>query len=123
MALEECLSIPLILSYLALLQAIAYNPVYPALLAAGSANGDIFVWDTCCEDEDRTVGSSTSSTADCMHRQSVQCVEWVHSAEEATHYAQASRAFLLCSVGRCGRPLSTAQGTPCESVCGIELGC
>ena len=82
------------------MQVVAYNPAFSALICAGSANGDVYVWDMAREAGEREVGKSGTSTADIMHRETVCSITWVYSGDEASRYTDKARSFLICTAGR-----------------------
>ena len=82
------------------LQAVASNPHFPALVAAGNANGGIYVWDMTCPDEDKCIGRSRFAMQDAGHQQGVAHIEWVYSTDESRRFGEKSKALVLCSVGR-----------------------
>ena len=82
------------------MQAVTYNAAFPSLIAAGSANGDLYVWDLSRESGEEEVGKSGSSAADVMHREGVCAVRWAHSSDEAARHAERAKAFVICTVGR-----------------------
>lgn len=83
------------------LQSLAYHPLAPSYIAAGTANGGIHVWDVSLKREDLEVGRSVSTLQDVGHACSVQAMSWVFSSEDSTRYSEHSKAFLICSVSRC----------------------
>lgn len=87
------------------LQAVACNQHFPALVAAGSANGGIYVWDMTSDEDDRCVGRSNTATRDVGHQQGVVSIEWVYSGEESKRFSERAKALLICSVGRCATSL------------------
>lgn len=85
------------------LQTAAYHPHFPALIAAGTANGGVYVWNLANDHEDLEVGRSASSSNDTMHLRSIKRIAWVYSHDEASRHSEHSKAFLVCTVGRCDR--------------------
>lgn len=82
------------------LQSLAYHPLVPSYIAAGTANGGIHVWDVSLDREDLEVGRSVSTVQDVTHARSVQAVSWVFSSDDGARYAEHAKAFLICSVSR-----------------------
>lgn len=82
------------------LQSLAYHPVAPSYIAAGTANGGIHVWDVSLDREDLEVGRSVSTVQDITHARSVQAVAWVFNSDDGAKYAEHSKSFLICSVSR-----------------------
>lgn len=81
------------------LQTAAYHPHVPALIAAGTANGGLHVWDLGQESEDVEIGRSASSSNDTMHWRSIKSVAWVYSNDEASRHSEHSKGFVICTVG------------------------
>jgi hypothetical protein len=87
------------------LQSVAYHPILPAYIAAGTANGGVHVWSILRESEDREVGRSAASVKDMVHTRSIQGIAWVHSTDEGARHAEHSKAFLICTIARYGNLL------------------
>lgn len=83
------------------LSAVICHPQRPAIIAAGTANGGVLVWDLAADAEDALIGRSSTGTLDVGHQQSVQSMTWTYSAAEAQRHSDAALAYLLCTVGRC----------------------
>lgn len=125
---------------------LAFHPTQPALLAGGTYNGELMIWDTASTDLDPLVASS--SIDDYFHREAIQAVEWIQAdlSGGADSYLLAtvsgdgkvliwdarekdlsypSRGFLLLSskkVVRGGRSLSFSPLDPWLFVVGCETG-
>lgn len=82
------------------LQSLAYHPLAPSYIVAGTANGGIHVWDVSLDREDLEVGHSVATVQDVTHARSVQAVSWVFNSDDAVRYSEHSKAFLICSVSR-----------------------
>lgn len=82
------------------LQSLAYHPLAPSYIAAGTANGGIHVWDVSLDREDLEVGHSVATVQDVTHARSVQAITWVFSSDDSARYAEHSKAFLICSISR-----------------------
>ena len=83
------------------LSAVACHPQRPAVIAAGTANGGVLVWDVAADAADALIGRSNTGTLDVGHQQCVQTVAWVRSAAEEQRHSDPAMACLLCTVGRC----------------------
>jgi len=82
-----------VLDHTSCLTCVRYHPDMPALLAAGSFNGEVVVWNL--NTPEKPVGISPID--ECSHKEAVMDVEWV--------YDSAHREFLLTSVGADGKVL------------------
>lgn len=54
---------------------LAFHPAKPNVLAGGTYNGELMIWDTASEDLDPLLASS--SIDDYFHREAIQTVEWI----------------------------------------------
>lgn len=54
---------------------LAFHPTQPAILAGGTYNGELMIWNTASDDLDPLVASS--SIDDYFHREAIQTVEWI----------------------------------------------
>lgn len=75
-----CASVPLSLSQSGLM-CVAYHPKNPSLVAAGSFNGEVFVWDT----EPDEYKFYSSGIGDYFHREPVTNVAWVYDVQAAEY--------------------------------------
>jgi len=55
--------------------SLAFHPSQPAILAGGTYNGELMIWNTASEDLDPLL--SSSSIDDYFHREAIQTVEWI----------------------------------------------
>ena len=58
------------------LMSVCCHPEIPNLIVGGTFNGEVVVWDTSLEGEDRLIG--TSAIDDYYHREPVVDVSWVY---------------------------------------------
>ncbi|RLN91396.1 hypothetical protein BBJ28_00023600, partial [Nothophytophthora sp. Chile5] len=75
------------------LMCVAFHPQNPAIVAAGSFNGEVFVWDT----EPSDYRFLSSGIGDYFHREPVTQVAWVYDIQ-AADYNVRSAASLLASL-------------------------
>lgn len=68
----------IVLDHSSCLMCLAYHPTCPALVAAGSFNGEVLIWDTAADDP--LIASSQIS--DYLHREPVTQVAWVYNMQE-----------------------------------------
>jgi len=57
--------------------SLAFHPTKPAVLAGGTYNGELLIWDTASQELDPLVASS--SIDDYFHREAIQAVEWIQA--------------------------------------------
>lgn len=90
------------------LTCLAFHPEDPSLLAGGSFNGDVLLWNLAATD-DKLLGKSTLSTY--THHEPVQRVCWTRDPQQRGH-----RGYLLCSIAADGKVLlwnpATKLGLP-----------
>eukprot|EP00929_Paragymnodinium_shiwhaense_P118265 TRINITY_DN90200_c0_g1_i1.p1 TRINITY_DN90200_c0_g1~~TRINITY_DN90200_c0_g1_i1.p1 ORF type:complete len:562 (-),score=86.08 TRINITY_DN90200_c0_g1_i1:56-1741(-) len=55
--------------------SLAFHPTQPAVLAGGTYNGELLIWNTASTDLDPLVAAS--SIDDYFHREAIQAVEWI----------------------------------------------
>lgn len=60
---------------------VAYHPKNPSLVAAGSFNGEVFVWDT----EPDEYRFYSSGIGDYFHREPVTNIAWVYDVQAAEY--------------------------------------
>ncbi|KAF1332796.1 Wd-40 domain-containing protein, partial [Globisporangium splendens] len=63
------------------LMCVVFHPKNPSLVAAGSFNGEVFVWDT----EPEEYRFYASGIGDCFHREPVTKVAWVYDVQAAKY--------------------------------------
>lgn len=54
---------------------LSFHPTQPAILAGGTYNGELMIWNTASDDLDPLIASS--SIDDYFHREAIQSVEWI----------------------------------------------
>jgi hypothetical protein len=70
---------------------VAFHPKNPSLVAAGSFNGEVFVWDT----EPEEYRFYASGIGDYFHREPVTKVAWVYDVQAAEYNVRGSVYFAL----------------------------
>ena len=88
----------------ACLMCCTYHPAHPALIAGGTFDGEICVWDARRVDAG-DVRRSRSQINQASHREPVTAVAWRRDAIEQTKYASGEKTYLLVSLGAEGRLL------------------
>jgi len=78
--------------------SIAFHPTQPAVLAGGTYNGELVIWNTAGGDLDPLVASS--SIDDYFHREAIQGVEWIPA-----DLSGGADAYLLATVSGDGKVL------------------
>jgi len=91
-------------------QCLRFHPEHPALVAAGTLDGDVFVFsldesDAARRDGDPLVAKSSARPATLAHREPVTGVHWQFDLAEASKRADATLAYDLVSVAGDGRAL------------------
>lgn len=77
---------------------LAFHPTKPGVLAGGTYNGELLIWDTASSELDPLVASS--SIDDYFHREAIQAVEWIPADVSGN-----SDAFLIATVSGDGKVL------------------
>ncbi|XP_074642732.1 cytoplasmic dynein 2 intermediate chain 2-like [Tubulanus polymorphus] len=80
------------------LMCISFHPNQPALIAGGTFNGEVIVWDTANEDD---IVAASSGIGDDSHREPVSKVHWVKDLQSKT-----STKYNLVSVSGDGKMLT-----------------
>eukprot|EP00798_Chlamydomonas_sp_ICE-L_P001991 gene1991-33412_t len=83
------------------LMSCAYHPVHPALIAGGTFNGDLYVWDLSQEGDFQKAKSDAVS--DLRHREPISDIVWLYSMTEYQKYGTKSQAYRLVTLGADGR--------------------
>mmetsp|Transcript_27534 Transcript_27534/g.38011 ORF Transcript_27534/g.38011 Transcript_27534/m.38011 type:complete len:548 (+) Transcript_27534:45-1688(+) len=83
------------------LQCVEFHPVHPALIAGGTFNGEVYVWDLSREENLR----GKSKVSDYAHREPVTQVVWQYNAAEASKHSLKENAYMLISMASDGRVL------------------
>eukprot|EP00928_Gymnodinium_smaydae_P070185 TRINITY_DN54095_c0_g1_i1.p1 TRINITY_DN54095_c0_g1~~TRINITY_DN54095_c0_g1_i1.p1 ORF type:complete len:593 (+),score=73.99 TRINITY_DN54095_c0_g1_i1:68-1780(+) len=78
--------------------SLAFHPTQPAILAGGTYNGELMIWNTASTDLDPLVASS--SIDDYFHREAIQAIEWVQA-----DLSGGADAYLLATVSGDGKVL------------------
>lgn len=77
---------------------LAFHPTQPAVLAGGTYNGELMIWNTAGDDLDPLVASS--SIDDYFHREAIQTVEWIQA-----DLSGGNDAYLIATVSGDGKVL------------------
>ena len=85
------------------LQCVAFHPEDPALVAAGSFDGGVYVFDLGADDEGADPLRARSGTGDASHREPVTQVRWTRNVAEASRASERAAAYDVVSVGSDGR--------------------
>lgn len=86
------------------LMCCTYHPAHPALIAGGTFDGEICIWDARnveAEDMQRARSQINQSS----HREPVTAVAWRRDAIEQTKYISGEKTYLLVTLGAEGRLL------------------
>lgn len=101
------------------LMCCAFHPTHPALIAGGSFNGDIFIWDLSCEGDLQRGRSDPLCEA--RHREPITAIHWAYSMVEAGKYASKDKAYRLVTLGVDGRILVWRWSKVEQPIYGYEL--
>ncbi|KAG1673700.1 hypothetical protein FOA52_010569 [Chlamydomonas sp. UWO 241] len=82
------------------LMACAFHPEHPALIAGGTFNGDVYIWDLSQDGDMQRAKSDALS--DLRHREPIVSMEWIYSMTEYNKYGDKARAYRLVTLGADG---------------------
>mmetsp|Transcript_10525 Transcript_10525/g.29956 ORF Transcript_10525/g.29956 Transcript_10525/m.29956 type:complete len:534 (+) Transcript_10525:187-1788(+) len=100
------------------LMCCAFHPRHPALIAGGTFNGQLVVWDLSKEG-DAQIGCSKNT--DATHREPICQVRWQYNPEAAARHTNKDEAYNIVTLGNEGRIL-VWQWTRLENpIYGYEL--
>ena len=85
------------------LQCVAFHPEDPAVVAAGSFDGGVYVFDLGADAEGADPLRARSGTGDASHREPVTQVRWTRNVAEASRASERAAAYDVVSVGSDGR--------------------
>lgn len=77
---------------------LAFHPTHPAVIAGGTYNGELMIWNSASSDLDPLVASS--SIDDYFHREAIQAVEWIQA-----DLSGGADAYLVATVSGDGKVL------------------
>mmetsp|Transcript_88445 Transcript_88445/g.249238 ORF Transcript_88445/g.249238 Transcript_88445/m.249238 type:complete len:575 (+) Transcript_88445:127-1851(+) len=78
--------------------SLAFHPTQPAVLAGGTYNGELLIWNTASSELDPLLASS--SIDDYFHREAIQAVEWI-----LADFSGSADAYLVATVSGDGKVL------------------
>eukprot|EP00516_Mucochytrium_quahogii_P007350 CAMPEP_0203765024 /NCGR_PEP_ID=MMETSP0098-20131031/18187_1 /ASSEMBLY_ACC=CAM_ASM_000208 /TAXON_ID=96639 /ORGANISM=" , Strain NY0313808BC1" /LENGTH=580 /DNA_ID=CAMNT_0050661239 /DNA_START=538 /DNA_END=2277 /DNA_ORIENTATION=+ len=88
------------------LMCVAPHPCKPSVVAAGSFNGEVMVWDTVRQDRGEDTMIGCSQIEDYSHREPVLQLAWVRDSRHSSSRSGASsERYLLVSISGEGRTL------------------
>jgi hypothetical protein len=76
---------------------------WQALVAGGTFNGDLYVWDLGRESDMQVGRSDTASPV--LHLEPILAIHWQHSTAEASRHSSKVHAYRLVTLGADGRVL------------------
>uniref|UniRef100_A0A7R9V7G1 Uncharacterized protein n=1 Tax=Chlamydomonas euryale TaxID=1486919 RepID=A0A7R9V7G1_9CHLO len=82
------------------LMSCAFHPEHPALIAGGTFNGDLYVWDLSQEGDMQRAKSD--ALTDLRHREPLVSIKWQYSMSEHKKYGDKTRAYRLVTLGADG---------------------
>mmetsp|Transcript_3035 Transcript_3035/g.3379 ORF Transcript_3035/g.3379 Transcript_3035/m.3379 type:complete len:551 (-) Transcript_3035:210-1862(-) len=99
------------------LQCCAFHPTHPALVAGGTFNGELYVWDLSRDDLQR----SKSRVTDYTHREPITQIVWQFNLSEASKHSDKESAYQIITCSTDGRILVWAWNKLDNPVYGYEL--
>jgi len=78
--------------------SLAFHPTMPSILAGGTYNGELLMWNTASSELDPLIASS--SIDDYFHREAIQAIEWI-----SADLSGGADAYLLATVSGDGKVL------------------
>lgn len=85
------------------LMSCAFHPEHPALIAGGTFNGDLYVWDLSMEGD--TQRAKTDALCQLRHREPILEIVWQYSSTEYNKYGNKTQAYRLVTLGADGQVL------------------
>ena len=85
------------------LMSCAFHPEHPALIAGGTFNGDLYVWDLSGESDLQKSKSDTLSEV--RHREPICSILWQYSISEYNKYGNKAAAYRIVTLGADGKVL------------------
>jgi len=85
------------------LMTCAFHPEHPALIAGGTFNGDLYIWDLSLEGD--TQRGRSDPLCDLRHQEPILSIVWQYSFTEAGKYGTRDKAYRLVTLGEDGRVL------------------
>lgn len=100
------------------LQACAFHPRHPALIAGGTFNGELYVWDLGRKGD---VQRGRSAVSDTSHREPITAVQWRYEATEAGRRQNQDETYQVITAGADGRVLVWLWHKNSHPVLGLEV--
>ncbi|GAX78283.1 hypothetical protein CEUSTIGMA_g5725.t1 [Chlamydomonas eustigma] len=82
------------------LMCCTFHPEHPALIAGGTFNGDVYIWDLSVEGDSQR--GKTDALSDVRHREPIKSMVWQYSMNEFNKYGNKSQAYRLITLGADG---------------------
>ncbi|KAG2497783.1 hypothetical protein HYH03_004055 [Edaphochlamys debaryana] len=86
------------------LMSCAFHPAHPALIAGGTFNGEVYVWDLSQEGDPQRGRSDV--LLDARHTEPVIAVTWQYNLSDAAKYGTKDKSYRLVTLGADGRVLT-----------------
>jgi len=99
------------------LMCCAFHPKHPALVAGGTYNGELYIWDLSRDDVQR----GKSQVSDATHREPISQVAWKYDSDLASKHSRTEEAYQIITVGADGRVLVWLWQKLDHPVYGYEL--
>ncbi|KAJ9521298.1 hypothetical protein QJQ45_001174 [Haematococcus lacustris] len=101
------------------LMVAAFHPEHPALIAGGTFNGDLYVWDLS-QEADLQVARS-DPLCEVRHQEPMAALKWQYSLTDATKYGNRSQAYRLISLAADGRVIVWSWHKLDTPLCAYQL--
>ncbi|GLC41313.1 WD repeat-containing protein 34 [Pleodorina starrii] len=86
------------------LMSCAFHPAHPALIAGGTFNGELYVWDLSQEGDMQRGRSDV--LLDVRHMEPILSITWQYNLTDATRYGTKDKSYRLVTLGADGRVLT-----------------
>ncbi|GFR49871.1 hypothetical protein Agub_g11973, partial [Astrephomene gubernaculifera] len=86
------------------LMSCAFHPTHPALIAGGTFNGELYVWDLSREGDPQRGRSDV--LLDVRHMEPIIAITWQYNLTDANKYGTRDKAYRLVTLGADGRVLT-----------------
>ncbi|GIL81731.1 hypothetical protein Vretimale_1322 [Volvox reticuliferus] len=86
------------------LMSCAFHPTHPALIAGGTFNGELYVWDLSLEGDLQRGRSDV--LLDVRHMEPILNITWQYNLTDAAKYGTKDKAYRLVTLGADGRVLT-----------------
>ncbi|KAG2436250.1 hypothetical protein HXX76_006561 [Chlamydomonas incerta] len=86
------------------LMSCAFHPAHPALIAGGTFNGELYVWDLSLEGDSQRGRSDV--LLDVRHMEPIIAITWQYNMTDAAKYGTKDKSYRLVTLGADGKVLT-----------------